>query len=509
MKQLSPTDALFLALEKGNQRAHVGSLGIYDPSTAPGGKVRFKSILDFFTQRALVSPVFHRRLVRVPLGLDRPYWIQDGDIDVEYHVRHIALPHPGDWRQLMIQIARLHSRPLDLTKPAWEAYVIEGLDNIGGVLPGSFALYMKFHHSLIDGQAGAALTHAMHTTTVEFTAPSKPRVTLVDREPSPIELMVRMAGNRVADARKVMTKVPTLVTAAGSQLVDRLTTSAPSSEEPDDGTSKKAPQTRFGGKLSPHRVIEAMPVPLSDIAAVRKAVPGTTVNDVFLSICAGAIRRYLQYKEELPKTSLNGIMPISTRTADQGPDAGNQILNVSVPLFSNIATAEARLNSLRGRATKTKTEATSNTAQVVNSLLEVLPANLLAKVSSRLLLPTSNMTVSNVRGPDTPLYLAGASLKVFIPINVLLDGLGLAVTGFSYNGQLWIGIIADRAMMPDPGFFAQCYQDSIDEHLALAKKGAVSQSAAKHAEVAVPRKITRRRAAVKSAAKAKVSRPAK
>ena len=167
MKYLSGMDNLFLAMDKGNQHLHVASLGIYDPSTASGGKVRFKAILSYFSSRLNVAKLFRRRLVSAPLGLDRPYWIEDAEIDIEYHVRHIALPHPGDWRQLMIQVARLHSRPLDMTKPLWEAYIIEGLDNIPGLPIGSFAVYIKIHHSAIDGEAGAAMLSAIHAHSPE------------------------------------------------------------------------------------------------------------------------------------------------------------------------------------------------------------------------------------------------------------------------------------------------------------------------------------------------------
>ena len=144
MKQLSGMDNLFLAMDQGHQHMHVAGLGIYDPSTAPGGKVRFKSVLNFFVSRLHAAKVFRRRLVCVPQDLDRPYWVEDGEIDVEYHVRHIALPQPGDWRQLMIQIARIHSRPLDMTKPLWEAYIIEGLDNIPGIPPAASAFTSNF-----------------------------------------------------------------------------------------------------------------------------------------------------------------------------------------------------------------------------------------------------------------------------------------------------------------------------------------------------------------------------
>ena len=168
MKLLSGTDSLFLHMEQGNQYMHVAGLGIYDPSSAPGSKVRFKQILDFFSRRLDSAKVFRRRLVAAPFGLDRPYWIDEGEIDTEYHVRHIALPQPGDWRQLMIQVARIHSRPLDRSRPLWEAYVIEGLDNIPGIAKGSFALYVKFHHAGVDGEAGAEIIKAIHTLSADF-----------------------------------------------------------------------------------------------------------------------------------------------------------------------------------------------------------------------------------------------------------------------------------------------------------------------------------------------------
>ena len=167
MMQLSGMDNLFLNLEQGNQYMHVAGLGIYDPSTAPDGRVRFKDVLRFFEARLDSTPVFRRRLVVPPLGVDRPYWVEDADVDVEFHVRHVALPHPGDWRQLCIQVARIHSRPLDRSKPLWEAYVIEGLDNLPGIPPGSFAFYIKFHHAAVDGEGGAVVLQAIHSFSPE------------------------------------------------------------------------------------------------------------------------------------------------------------------------------------------------------------------------------------------------------------------------------------------------------------------------------------------------------
>ena len=155
MKQLGGLDELFFAMERPNQCMHVAVLGIYDPSTAPGGNVRLRDIMAHIRERLDVSPVLRRRLVRVPFDLDRAYWVDEAEVDLEYHIRHIALPKPGDWRHLCIQAARLHSLVLDRSKPLWQVYVIEGIDNVEGVKPGSFAIYMKFHRGAAEAHTRA------------------------------------------------------------------------------------------------------------------------------------------------------------------------------------------------------------------------------------------------------------------------------------------------------------------------------------------------------------------
>ena len=202
MKQLSGADSMFLQFERGNNFMHVASLSIYDPSTAPDGGVRFKDVLRFFASRVAQFPQFRRRLVSLPLSLDRPYWIESPTIDVEFHVRHIALPHPGDWRQLCIQVARLHSRPLDRSKPLWEAYIIEGLHNVHGVPPGSFALYTKLHHAIIDCESGTELMKALHSLSPEpLDLDEEERnaagIFHADREPTLVELYSRALAHNV------------------------------------------------------------------------------------------------------------------------------------------------------------------------------------------------------------------------------------------------------------------------------------------------------------------------
>jgi len=184
VQQLSGADNVSLFAERRNVYNHVGTLVVYDVTTAPGGKVRFKDILRHFDERLPLHPVFRQRLATVPLGLDRPYWVTAADLDVEYHIRHIALPRPGDWRQLMIQVARLHSRPLDRAHPLWEAYVIEGLDNIPKLPPGAFAIFLKIHHAVVDGMAAIHLLRELHTSTPAGDSPPVRAASFVaDRDP--------------------------------------------------------------------------------------------------------------------------------------------------------------------------------------------------------------------------------------------------------------------------------------------------------------------------------------
>src|SRR5512139_1706113 len=165
MRQLRGDDALFLYADTGNSNANITLVNIYDPSTAPGGKIRFKGLLAHVESRLHLSPIFRQKLLRVPLELDYPYWVEDERFDLEYHVRHVALPKPGDWRQFCIQVSRLHARPLDLSRPLWELYVIEGLDSLLDLPKDSFALLTKLHHAAIDVEHGTEIITLLHDTT--------------------------------------------------------------------------------------------------------------------------------------------------------------------------------------------------------------------------------------------------------------------------------------------------------------------------------------------------------
>ncbi|OYU73987.1 MAG: wax ester/triacylglycerol synthase family O-acyltransferase, partial [Alphaproteobacteria bacterium PA3] len=242
-------DASFVALETRNSPMHIGSILVYNPETAPGSFVRFKDILQFIGERAQLSRTMRQRLVRVPFDLDYPYWVEDPDFDLEYHVRHVALPQPGDWRQLCIQAARIFARPLDLERPPWEFTVVEGLDNVPGIAKGSFAMVTKVHHAAIDGMSGIDLMEALHTLRPNDPPPATPDTWKPGRIPNPIELLGKSYFNAVTNPLKQLDvaakAAPGLARAIKGLVVKDFTVSA----------DMIAPKSRFNRAISPHRVV--------------------------------------------------------------------------------------------------------------------------------------------------------------------------------------------------------------------------------------------------------------
>jgi len=488
MKQLSGADAMFLQLEHGNNFMHVASLAIYDPSTAPGGKVRFKDVLRHFAARVEEFPQFRRRLVQVPLSLDRPYWVEDSGIDVEFHVRHIALPHPGDWRQLCIQVARLHSRPLDRSKPLWEAYIIEGLHNVPGAPPGSFALYCKMHHAIIDGESGTELLKALHSLTADpidddeaplggFTADREPRLpelysrALIQN----LERLPSLARFSIGTAKRIASLGAGAVgnlSEISSSLLPQLRMLLSGDLSPL--LAKLPPKTRFSGDVSAHRVFEAVGLPLAEFKTIRQQVGGVTLNDLFLALVGGALNKYLGERRELPDTSMVAGVPMTLRGEDKGGDRGNQVGFTFMPVYSDIADPLLRLRAIAESAETSKRVTDAVGKELARDLLEYLPALISDALVRNVKLPKIGLIVSNVRGPDMPLYMAGAQLVNYSPISIALDGIGLNVTGFSCNGTMWICAVSCREMMPDPAVFADCLRASFAELQEAAVRYAAS-----------------------------------
>lgn len=470
MQQLSGQDASFVYLETPHTPMHIGSVGIYDPSTAPGGFVRFKDILEFVRSRLGGARSFRQRLVRLPLDMDHPYWIEDPDFDIEYHVRHIALPKPDDWRQLCIQVARLHSRPLDLSKPLWEFIIVEGLDNIEGLPPGCFALVAKVHHAAIDGMSGVELSAAVHDL-----SPDKPNRIAdddwkPDSKPGVADLLIKSYFNSL---RKPLQYAETMARAVPG--LARLGQSV-SKGDVSLQNQKLAPKTRLNGKVGPHRVFDAVPLPLADIRAIKDALTGATVNDAILAIVGGGLRHYLQAKGELPQDSMTAMAPISVRAEGEKAALGNLVSAMVVPLGSHIADPMERLRFVHGETVNSKALTNAVGARTLTDFSQFMPAGL-SGIAARLYTrmgaanahaPVFNTVATNVPGSRVPLYFAGAKMVGMYGMAPIFDSMGLINTIYSYVDTIAISFTADRDAMPDPSAYADALRQSFRELKAAA-----------------------------------------
>jgi len=490
MLQLSGQDASFVYLETPHTPMHIGSVAIYDPTTAPGGFVRFKDILNFIGSRLSGARSFRQRLVRVPFDLDHPYWIEDPEFDLEFHVRHIALPRPGDWRQLCIQVARLHSRPMDLNKPLWEFTVIEGLDNVEGLPPGCFALVSKVHHAAVDGMSGVEMSTAVHDLDATMTPPKEADEWKPEHMPNVADLLARSYFNSLRQPMRVVETI-------GRSLPGMAKLAATVGKgEVSLSNTKMAPKTRFNGKVSPHRVFDAVPFKLADIRAIKNAVPDATVNDVILAIVGGGLRTYLEDKNELPKESLTAMAPISVRGEGEKAALGNLVSAMVIPLGTQIGDPLERLKYVHDEAVNSKAMTNAVGARSLADYSQLIPSGL-AGLAARLYTrvgaanthaPVFNTVVTNVPGPRVPLYFCGAKMLASYGTAPVFDSMGLINPVYSYGDTIAISFTADRDMMPDPEKYAAALQSSFDALKAATLGGA---------EPAKPKATPRPRAAAK------------
>ncbi|MBZ8138469.1 wax ester/triacylglycerol synthase family O-acyltransferase [Rubrivivax gelatinosus] len=496
MRQLSGHEASFLYADTTHANANVTFVQIYDQSTAPGGTVRFKSILAHLAGRLHRSPVFRQRLLRVPLELDYPYWVEDEHFDLEYHVRHIALPKPGDWRQFCIQASRIHARALDLNRPLWELYVIEGLDSFTDLPPGSFAVLIKVHHAAVDVEGRHEIVDALHDLAAEPSRPEPPQPWFPERAPGPLKLLARGAFNTLLSplslAAPLLRLAPVAWTFAG-----------------DVVAPEQHAATRFNSVVSAHRVFDTRRFMVAEFERIRTLVPRATVTDAVLAVCAGGLRRYLAANGELPAADLEAIAPLAGTRPEPGADAPWQL----VGLGTAIADPVARLRHIQRQGASARAGLRSRAARGLADLAEHVPAATL-KLASRWLglrtpelrRPLACCTVSSVGSPRQPLYLCGARLTYFSAILPIADGMGLVFAITEYDGRIVVSPTSCRELVPDPETFTQAVRDSFQEYLALADAGTAPVRPATRAASAAARPVPRPRAA-RTAATARPAAP--
>jgi diacylglycerol O-acyltransferase / wax synthase len=477
VQQLSWTDDMMLRAERPATPLQIQLLLIYDPSTAPTGKVTFKGILEELDARLHLADVFRRRLTELPGGLHRPYWVDDPNFDLEYHVRHIGLPQPGDWRQLCIQVARLHARQIDLRRPPWEITVIEGLNAVPGVPKGSFAMALKLHHCAVDGMASVQMIAAMHDLAADSPRPAGPDSPWhPDALPSNADLLSRTAINAALyplRAGQVLASSAPKVVRGLARLPGKLVGGV-MSRVGAGSLPSFPPKTRFNQTVSPHRVFEARFHDLADFKRIKASVPGATVNDVALAYVGGALREYLDGHGELPDESLVAACPISLRESDDKSGKGNMVFGRLQSLGTDVPDPIERLASIAASTAGSRSGSEQATGTQLLDLVGTVPTSLLgmtAKAAS--VLPFSgptvaNTTVTNVPGPTEPIYFSGARLVRAAGLGPLVGGLNLIHVVASYNGTLSISATADRDALPDPARYAECMENSFQQLLAGA-----------------------------------------
>jgi diacylglycerol O-acyltransferase / wax synthase len=501
MQQLNAMDALFIFSESSRTPMHVSPFFIYDVSTAPNGFVRFKDVVRVFERGVEQAPILRRKLVRVPLDLDEPYWADDPHFDVALHVRHVALPKPGDRRQLSILLANLASFPMDMGRPPWDAFVIEGLDHVDGIPGGSFGLLLRIHHSAIDGESGHVVLRALHDLSADgggrAAAPTAPYHPVI--APTTPQMLKRAYF-------KLLSKPGKLIKLVGSAIPAKQRIKDLKARNP--GEERLVPPTRFSTAVSANRVVSLLNFDMAPLRAARKVVDGATINDAVTAVVAGAMRRYLKAKGELPKESMTTLMPVNVRTESQKGQPGNMVSMALLNMHSDIEDVLERLRAIHDSAVYSKAYHNAVGATIMTDVAESMPAGI-TSLASRVATAAGmvdkmpgNTLISNVPGPQVPLFMAGAKVVEFHAIGALMDGVGLFHAANSYCGRIAITVLADHRVLPDPEFYEQCMRDSYAELVAAtarsqapAAQRTVKVAAAK-APAAVP-KAAAKRAAVK------------
>ncbi|MBZ0253012.1 MAG: wax ester/triacylglycerol synthase family O-acyltransferase, partial [Candidatus Methylomirabilis sp.] len=421
-------------------------------------------------------PTFRRRIVEVPFDMDRPYWADDPNFDLDFHLRHIAVPPPGTLKELFTLFARIISRPLDRSKPLWEMYYVEGLGEVPGVPEGAVAWLTKIHHSAIDGVSGIDLLTTMLDLSPEIREVEPPAEPWSPPAlPTDVELIARATGHRITSPIKFLESLPRVLSSAatyGKEIGRRIIHLEPPK------ALFRGPKTRLNCAISAQRRFSAATISLADIKTIRKAVAGATVNDAVLAVCAGALRRYLDSKGELPEEGLVAMTPISVRAEGDEASGGNKISSMLCPLHTDVDDPMERLEKIHDAMVEAKEVHGALGANVLMDATNFLPSSTLALAArlytrvriADLTRPFFNVVISNVPGPQIPLYAAGARLLAQYPSGPIVEGLALFIGVFSYCGDVTIGLTADRDALPDVDFLAECMTESMAELLEAAEK---------------------------------------
>ncbi len=481
MQPLTALDASFIYLESEHSPMHIGSIYLMDAAAAPEG-FGYTVFKQHIRSRLRCSGIFRQRLVEVSFGLSYPCWINDPEFDLDLHLPRKRLIAPGGKAELMDMAGEIFASRLDRLKPLWELTFVEGIDGLPGFAPGSFALISKVHHSAIDGASGAELMGALLDVT------DQPRIIPGDDDWQPEE--VPGTFSMVAGAySQIGKKAMELGKFAGELAVGsaRLRGARKVEKISPPPTLFSAPRSPFNVNITRSRTFWGLDTNFDRIRRLRKAVPGTTINDVVLAVCAGALRTYLQEHDTLPAEQMVAMTPISVREARQQSAAkgstGNQVSAMLVGLATDM---EDPLQRLRQIHQNTRSSKVYSSALPANKITEFIPSETAAaavRLYTRTRLggmhrPFFNLVITNVPGPPMPLYLAGARVSAHFGMAPVLDGLGLIIVVFTYAGRISFGLTAGAKILPDPEYLEDCFYQSLADLEAAVENAEQAPEAA-------------------------------
>ena len=455
-ERLSVLDELFLHLEGPDTHMHVGGAAIFE-----GPPPDYEEVLDMIRGRLQMVPRFRQKLVTVPFGLGRPVWVDDTHFNLEYHVRHTALPSPGDDSKFRRLTARIMSQQLDRTKPLWEIWFAEGLTN------DRFALISKTHHCLVDGVSGADIMSVILDLGPE-PQQVEPKPWRPDPEPTADQLLLDALRERLTSPAEIVRTLQSSVIDPG-KIPNRLIESVRALASFVGGSLDFAPTSSLNQPIGPHRRFETVLVELAEIKRIKNALGGT-VNDVVLAAVSGGLRRLMKARgERVDDLELRAMVPVSVRAeADRGA-LGNRVASLWAPLPVYEPDPRRRLEKITATMGDLKQSGQAVGAQVLASLGEYAPPTIVAQAARLVARQRAfNLVVTNVPGPQIPLYTLGREMKEVYPVLPLADNTTLGVALLSYNGTVGFGLLGDYDTAADMAVLAEGIEKSIAELSAVA-----------------------------------------
>ena len=460
--RLTSLDASFLHMERLEFPMHVGALSIFEGAQFfdERGHFRIGEVRDLVQSRLPLLPRFRRRLMSVPYDMGRPIWVDDDRFDITYHVRHTALPKPGSWEQLVALTTRVQEQLLDRERPLWELWFVEGLED------GNVALIQKTHHSLIDGVSGVDVATLLLDMSPDYTPPVVEEW-LPEASPSPSQLLLDSLRERATEPAEFVRSVRSML--RGPRAAVERAGELGRSMSTMVTRESIAPRTSINARTGRHRLLSVVRVPLADVKTIRRAFGGT-VNDVVLAGVGGGLNYLFESRgDDVYDLRLRVMVPVSVRSDDQRGALGNKVSAMLVSLPVGAAHPAERLNEISAQTADLKEKRQALSADLLLNMSDYIAPTLMSLAARAVhRQPFVNLIVTNVPGPQHPLYMMGGRLVEAYPIVPLTRNLTIVVGILSYDGTLHFGLWADRDSSGDLELLAGGIEDAFAEMTKVA-----------------------------------------